>query len=910
MPDARFAEEGSWRTGIGFLRPYQPVWSSMTLFPWLEASFRYTRIYHVPAFPGGVTSSGFPVTEFGDFRDKAFDTKLLVLPERSWWPAIAMGAQDVGGGTGLFRSQYAVASKRLGEWDFTLGYGRDRIDGAFGGIRWSPSSLPSWGLVAEYDAFDYKNDHGAQLSGAASYKKDGAIGVEYKSDLWGAKTFASHGEVGVNAYVRLPLERPELVPKINEPPPYTKINPRPTDAQWHEDQEHRLRLARALQAQDFRDISLGYVHGRLEASLTNTRISDMPRAVGRAARTMLSFAPLQTREIRITYKHGTFPVATYTFIHMPLLQRYFNGMASREVLAPYVAIEYARPEEAREERDRAETLAAFEEPLPEELVVGRHEADLIALHGENVAGGRFRVSPGFASFFNDPSGAFKFDLSAIAAYQRPLGHMRFLQATAKLSLIENVSDVTQPSNSTLPHVRTDVAEYKRASKFKLTRLLVNQLYHPDERIYARASAGIHEEMYSGIGGQVMYMPSSGGWATDLAVDWVKQRDFEGWFGTRDYSTVTAIASLNYRMAHRVTGTLRAGRFLAKDEGVRVEVKRRFASSWEAGAWYTVTNGKDTTFPGSPSSPYYDKGIFVALALGWSLTYDTQQTATMSLSPWTRDVGQMVVSPGDLYRLLERPVVQLHESDGLQRFGDREDDYELPRLGADRQWPDFLGDDFLGARRAAGRIEWLPSALLGGAILAGSAIFDKKGFEEADKRRDSSAVKKGVKFGDALPVVAMGLSGLFAFDESRPQLSDAGVAALEAGGVALLGSSILKYGLGRSRPLSGEGRSDFDPGNSQDRFQSMPSRHTAVMWAAVTPYAKEFDMPWLYGVAALTNAARVGSREHWVSDTVAGSLLGYALGHIAWEARRDSRRGRSGPALAIGPGTVGVSWQLD
>jgi len=23
-----------------------------------------------------------------------------------------------------------------------------------------------------------------------------------------------------------------------------------------------------------------------------------------------------------------------------------------------------------------------------------------------------------------------------------------------------------------------------------------------------------------------------------------------------------------------------------------------------------------------------------------------------------------------------------------------------------------------------------------------------------------------------------------------------------------------------------------------------------MWAAVTPYAKEFDMPWLYGVAAL------------------------------------------------------------
>jgi membrane-associated phospholipid phosphatase len=157
---------------------------------------------------------------------------------------------------------------------------------------------------------------------------------------------------------------------------------------------------------------------------------------------------------------------------------------------------------------------------------------------------------------------------------------------------------------------------------------------------------------------------------------------------------------------------------------------------------------------------------------------------------------------------------------------------------------------------------------------------------------------------------MGLSALFAFDTSRPQLSDAGVAALEAGSMALVSSSVLKYGFGRSRPASGEGRSDFDPGASEDRYQSFPSRHTAVMWAAVTPYAKEYDMPWLYGVAALTNAARVGSREHWVSDTVAGSLLGYALGHIAWEARRSSRLDRIGPQLVVGPGSVGVAWTMD
>ena len=88
---------------------------------------------------------------------------------------------------------------------------------------------------------------------------------------------------------------------------------------------------------------------------------------------------------------------------------------------------------------------------------------------------------------------------------------------------------------------------------------------------------------------------------------------------------------------------------------------------------------------------------------------------------------------------------------------------------------------------------------------------------------------------------------------------------------------------------------------------MPSNHVAVMWAAVTPYAKEFDAPWLYGVAGLTNLARVGSGKHWFSDTVASSLLGYAMGTLTWEARRASRLGKNAPRLAVAPDRVTVSW---
>jgi len=39
------------------------------------------------------------------------------------------------------------------------------------------------------------------------------------------------------------------------------------------------------------------------------------------------------------------------------------------------------------------------------------------------------------------------------------------------------------------------------------------------------------------------------------------------------------------------------------------------------------------------------------------------------------------------------------------------------------------------------------------------------------------------------------------------------------------------------------------------------------------------------------------------------VLGYTLGTLAWEARRESRREKNAPALAIGPGTVGLAWEL-
>src|SRR5690606_14796460 len=127
----------------------------------------------------------------------------------------------------------------------------------------------------------------------------------------------------------------------------------------------------------------------------------------------------------------------------------------------------------------------------------------------------------------------------------------------------------------------------------------------------------------------------------------------------------------------------------------------------------------------------------------------------------------------------------HRLDGLSRFGDREDDYDLPSLGtgSDRRYPDFLVQDMFSATRASGRIDWLGTAAVAGGVVLASSAFDKRADRMARRHGGKRRAERGIDIGNALPFAAVGLSAMFAFDDSRPQLSDAGVAALEASGLA-------------------------------------------------------------------------------------------------------------------------------
>lgn len=905
MPSAWTERDGTFSTGYSYDSPYGSTWVSATFLPFLQVTGRYVSITGLPAFDTSDRSYG---TGYGRYKDKVADVKLRLRDEGGLLPAISFGATDLLG-TELFKGRYLVASKSFGtmhNFEASIGYGNKRPSGLFAGARWAPVSAPQWAVVAEYDANDYRNDHLAQQSGAALRKNGPAVGIEYRWGWLGAQIARNRDHFSANAYVSIPFNQREFVPKLFEPPPFQpKDAPeRVTAVQWQQDPTAGSALVAALIKQDFKNVRVELDGRTLKLTLTNNRISNLGRAIGRAARTALAFAPEGTRAIHVTYTRLEQPIATYEFDDLQRLSDYFTGLVGRDLFLQTVNIRYAGPVDKPAD-DRQDMLGAIQGDGELGLRVG-HEGDIVQVSSEDREANRFKVVPKISLFFNDPSGALRYDFYANANYDRRLAAGLYLNSDLKLDVLENVSGVKQRSNSLLPHVRSDVADYKRGDRLKLNRLLLNQYLNPEERIYARLSAGLYEEMYRGFGSQVLYLPKDSRWAIDLSVDALQQRGFKGWFDKRDYRTVTALGALHYRLPYDITATARVGRFLARDDGVRFEFKRRFQSGIELGAWYTKTNGHDITTPGSPTSPYNDKGVFLSIPLNAMLPLDSQTTAGFGISPWTRDVGQMVASPGDLYDMIEGPRRDMTAFDGLGNFAERVDERNLPAVNPPvrpmtNPWPEFRWRLEQSASTTPTLPQWAKGAVLGGGALLGGVLLDKPVDRFMKKHQASRALRAWGDFGKDLPfVLAGGAGAAFLLGDARMQ--NMGLISLES----IAGAGALSVGAKnvarRARPYEDVGTWGKATSRSDASF---PSNHASIAFAAVTPFALEYDAPWLYGLAAIGSLGRTANRQHWVSDVVAGGVIGTAVGGWLWQAQR----GNTGSTFGVTPGQrqIGVSW---
>jgi len=226
-----------------------------------------------------------------------------------------------------------------------------------------------------------------------------------------------------------------------------------------------------------------------------------------------------------------------------------------------------------------------------------------------------------------------------------------LDDQATYGLWNDFGSITRPSNSVLPHVRSDLPLYLKDGFTGIDSLSMSYYYKPAPEVYAHLTAGYIEQMFAAYGGEVLYRPFGQRWAlgADLYEAFQRNTDDLFGFGQYNYHVLTGHASLYVETPWEgYTAVVRVGRYLAGDYGATFEFYRRFDSGIEIGAWATFTNVPFSRF-GEGS---FDKGIKIVIPTEWAVPFGSTSTYELDLRPIQRDGGQPLDNDATLYDLTQ------------------------------------------------------------------------------------------------------------------------------------------------------------------------------------------------------------------------------------------------------------------
>ena len=152
----------------------------------------------------------------------------------------------------------------------------------------------------------------------------------------------------------------------------------------------------------------------------------------------------------------------------------------------------------------------------------------------------------------------------------------------------------------------------------------------------------------------------------------------------------------------------------------------------------------------------------------------------------------------------------------------------------------------------------------------------------------SLISRSKSFSDyGAAAYAGGIGGayLLSLASHNDHLQETALLSGEAALNSLLITEGIKYIAGRQRPLEGDGTGDF-----RRRGSSFPSMHSAGAWSIASVIAREYPGPLTqflaYGSAAAISAARVTGRQHFASDALVGSAIGWFVGRQVYNAHHD------------------------
>tara|TARA_B110001450_G_scaffold256404_1_gene286775 strand:+ start:3565 stop:5700 length:2136 start_codon:yes stop_codon:yes gene_type:complete len=639
-PTSRLFEEGtlaiSWTHNEPYLR------GSIIAYPfeWLEASFQFTDINNelysdIKEFSGSQS-----------LKDKSFDFKVRILKESFNLPSVSIGVRDLGG-TGLFASEYIVASKYINEnIDFTFGIGWGALSN--NKIGTNPLSIFSDGFNTRPQRFvgeGGKPDAKTLFSGdtgffagieyyfprahglrakfefdGTNYTKEGRrpINQEYKfnagfvypiSDNLTIKLFGTRGNTlnfGFSYSQDLGSENPRKVrkkklKKIENAEIIKKIASRSTLNLYRSTNRYLTEGDIFLQRADLQN-------DHLEVVYATPKYRNPALAIGRSLRLLDQISPDEIKSFTVSGKNGGLEIVSAT-IERDSLTRSINNNESIAIIKENLVLSSFN--EANKEY-------AFQPKIKYPVYINSIGPDL-----QTQIGG----PDGF--FFGD----LQLKLRSEILFTENLTLLTSLSAT----LTDNLDKLKLDSDSIIPHVRTDIVKYmKESDGSQIGRMQLSYFGKYRDSLYYKFSGGILERMFSGYGAEFLYKPLSSNLAIGFEAWQVQKRAFDGGFGLLDYRTVTGHLTAYYHEPRsHILLAVSGGRYLAKDSGVTFDFSRQFKSGLTVGSFFSLTDISAEEF-GEGS---FDKGFYFFIPLDILSDRYFKRNFGWGVTPLTRDGAQ-------------------------------------------------------------------------------------------------------------------------------------------------------------------------------------------------------------------------------------------------------------------------------
>ena len=623
IPTARMSADGTLTTTAAVQSRTNSYSITYQATPWLEGTFRYTG--------------------FNNFfhYDRNYEAKVRLLPEQKYLPQLALGIRDLVG-TGVYGSEYLVASKKYGNFDVTVGMGwgrlsgkgdfnnplinlsdsfevRDGFDGVggefstgmffsgkkaglFGGVSYQPETLPL-SVMLEYnpDQYGYESVRGGlrpKSPLSAAIKWDAAPGLSLSlsrqhQQEWGVELSAALDTKLVSPRRATPRFTSSLDMAPQDLPP--QINPR----DWYDtllyDVERSGLLLLEASIEDNSHTAVLVIRNRdyavwVDAVAKMTVLADLhlPSSVN----TFIFVIEEEGHRVKSVQMRR--PSLAYGQ-NKELMERQISILPGRKLMSP------------QRKTDFAQNKLFFDINLAT----------------------RFQ--------FFDPDNPARYQLYANVNMDLMLPRSWELRSAYGVDITNNFDESNRiNSDSILPHVRSDIVKYLIEGDSGLNSLFLQKRGTAYKNLHYRVFGGVLEEMYSGVGGEVLYQPFQSRLAYGLSANWVRQRDYVKTFKHLDYQTTTAFASVYWASPfYNFDVAVHAGKYLAKDVGATLEVRRSFSNGWMVGLWATITDVPFDDF-GEGS---FDKGMFFKIPFDALLGRNTRGSYSTGLRPIQRDGGQ-------------------------------------------------------------------------------------------------------------------------------------------------------------------------------------------------------------------------------------------------------------------------------